>query len=105
MARLFLTSDIILTFYSLLENPAMHNFESALSSGPLKNPIVTRSPDALVVRFVGDSGDGMQLVGSLFADTCALAGNDIRTLPDFPAEIRAPGGTIAGVSGYQVQIA
>jgi 2-oxoglutarate ferredoxin oxidoreductase subunit alpha len=55
------------------------------------------------VRFCGDSGDGMQLAGSQFTNTSALAGNDIATFPDFPAEIRAPRGTKAGVSGFQVQ--
>ncbi len=58
----------------------------------------------LVIRFAGDSGDGMQLTGSQFADTSALAGNDLATFPDFPAEIRAPAGTLAGVSGFQVHI-
>src|SRR5947209_35459 len=56
----------------------------------------------VTVRFAGDSGDGMQLAGTQFTDTSALAGNDISTLPDFPAEIRAPAGTLAGVSGYQI---
>lgn len=59
--------------------------------------------DAVVVRFAGDSGDGMQTVGEQFTDASALAGNDIRTLPDFPAEIRAPAGSLPGVSGYQIQ--
>jgi 2-oxoglutarate ferredoxin oxidoreductase subunit alpha len=54
------------------------------------------------IRFAGDSGDGMQLAGTQFTDTSALVGNDISTLPDFPAEIRAPAGTLAGVSGYQI---
>src|SRR5271163_5006370 len=58
--------------------------------------------DSVVVRFAGDSGDGMQLAGMQFTAESALAGNDIATLPDFPAEIRAPAGTIAGVSGFQV---
>src|SRR6185312_4988694 len=57
---------------------------------------------SVTVRFAGDSGDGMQLAGTQFTDTSALVGNDISTLPDFPAEIRAPAGTLAGVSGYQV---
>jgi 2-oxoglutarate ferredoxin oxidoreductase subunit alpha len=56
-----------------------------------------------VVRFAGDSGDGMQTIGERFTDSSAFAGNDIATLPDFPAEIRAPAGTLAGVSGYQLQ--
>jgi len=58
--------------------------------------------DSVVVRFAGDSGDGMQLAGMQFTAESALAGNDIATLPDFPAEIRAPAGTIAGVSGFQI---
>jgi 2-oxoglutarate/2-oxoacid ferredoxin oxidoreductase subunit alpha len=57
------------------------------------------------VRFAGDSGDGMQLVGSQFADLSSLVGNAIRTQPDFPSEIRAPAGSLAGVSGYQLNFA
>ena len=56
----------------------------------------------VVIRFSGDSGDGMQLTGTLFSDTAALVGNGISTFPDYPAEIRAPQGTVAGVSGFQV---
>jgi len=55
-----------------------------------------------VIRFCGDSGDGMQITGSQFTNTVALYGNDIATFPDFPAEIRAPAGTLPGVSGFQV---
>ena len=58
----------------------------------------------VVIRFAGDSGDGMQLTGTLFADTSALLGNQLSTFPDYPAEIRAPHGTISGVSGFQVHI-
>ncbi len=58
----------------------------------------------VVVKFAGDSGDGMQLTGSQFSDTSAFAGNDLSTFPDYPSEIRAPSGTIAGVSGFQVHI-
>ncbi len=58
----------------------------------------------VVVKFAGDSGDGMQLSGTLFSETAALDGNDISTFPDFPAEIRAPYNTVAGVSGFQVHI-
>ncbi|MCH5334539.1 MAG: 2-oxoacid:acceptor oxidoreductase subunit alpha [Alistipes sp.] len=58
----------------------------------------------VVIRFSGDSGDGMQLTGTLFSETSALLGNGISTFPDYPAEIRAPQGTIAGVSGFQVHI-
>ncbi|MDP4291809.1 MAG: 2-oxoacid:acceptor oxidoreductase subunit alpha [Bacteroidota bacterium] len=60
--------------------------------------------DDVVIKFVGDSGDGMQLTGTLFSDTAALAGNDLATFPDYPAEIRAPHNTVAGVSGFQVHI-
>ncbi|MEE8331853.1 MAG: 2-oxoacid:acceptor oxidoreductase subunit alpha [Acidimicrobiia bacterium] len=59
----------------------------------------------LVIRFAGDSGDGMQLAGNRFTDASALFGNDIATLPNFPAEIRAPAGTLPGVSSFQVHIA
>lgn len=58
--------------------------------------------DKIAVRFSGDSGDGMQLTGTLFSQTSAVYGNDISTFPDFPADIRAPQGTIGGVSGFQV---
>lgn len=58
--------------------------------------------DEVTIRFAGDSGDGMQLTGSLFTNTTALQGNDLRTLPEFPAEIRAPAGTVPGVSSFQL---
>ena len=58
----------------------------------------------VVIRFAGDSGDGMQLTGSLFADMSAIYGNGLATFPDYPAEIRAPHGTVSGVSGFQVHI-
>ncbi len=61
--------------------------------------------DNVVIRFAGDSGDGMQVTGMQFTNESALAGNDLSTLPDFPAEIRAPAGTLAGVSGYQLNFA
>ena len=70
----------------------------------LENKTVESIP-AVTIRFAGDSGDGMQLVGTRFTDTSALFGNDLATLPAFPAEIRAPQGTVAGVSSFQVQIA
>ncbi len=63
----------------------------------------TETLESVVVRFAGDSGDGMQLTGTQFTETTALAGNDVATFPDYPAEIRAPAGTLAGVSGFQVQ--
>jgi 2-oxoglutarate ferredoxin oxidoreductase subunit alpha len=58
--------------------------------------------ESAVIRFAGDSGDGIQLTGTQFTNESALAGNDVSTFPDFPAEIRAPAGTVAGVSGYQI---
>ena len=58
--------------------------------------------DNVIIKFAGDSGDGMQLTGTQFTNTAALLGNDLSTFPDFPAEIRAPQGTLAGVSGYQL---
>ena len=60
--------------------------------------------DEVVVKFAGDSGDGIQLTGSQFSETSAFVGNDLSTFPDYPAEIRAPKGTVAGVSGFQIQI-
>src|SRR5258708_12025374 len=68
-------------------------------------PRTARDIEHAVVRFAGDSGDGMQLPGTEFTREVALHGNDLATFPDFPAEIRAPAGTVAGVSGYQVQFA
>ncbi|MCL4671983.1 MAG: 2-oxoacid:acceptor oxidoreductase subunit alpha [Sphingomonadaceae bacterium] len=62
----------------------------------------TQSPESVVVRFAGDSGDGMQLTGGQFTLSTALAGNDLATFPDFPAEIRAPQGTLFGVSAFQI---
>jgi 2-oxoglutarate ferredoxin oxidoreductase subunit alpha len=59
--------------------------------------------DRVVIRFAGDSGDGMQITGSQFTTTSAIAGNSLATFPDFPSEIRAPQGTLAGVSGFQIQ--
>ena len=58
--------------------------------------------ESVIIKFAGDSGDGMQLTGTQFTNTAALFGNDLSTFPDFPAEIRAPQGTLAGVSGYQL---
>lgn len=66
-------------------------------------PNLTQEVDHIVIRFSGDSGDGMQVTGTQFSSTSALMGNDISTFPDFPAEIRAPQGTVAGISGFQIQ--
>jgi 2-oxoglutarate/2-oxoacid ferredoxin oxidoreductase subunit alpha len=74
---------------------------SGLAGGGVPAKSGTRR-DSIVIRFAGDSGDGMQLAGMQFTAESALAGNDIATLPDFPAEIRAPAGTLAGVSGFQL---
>src|SRR6184192_2673981 len=71
-------------------------------SSPSRAP---RDIDHAVVRFAGDSGDGMQLTGTEFTREAAFQGNDLATFPDYPAEIRAPAGTTAGVSGYQIQFA
>ncbi|HEU5061291.1 MAG TPA: hypothetical protein VFU21_32425, partial [Kofleriaceae bacterium] len=59
-----------------------------------------RTLERVVVRFAGDSGDGMQLTGGRFTSETALSGNDLATFPDFPAEIRAPAGSLPGVSGF-----
>ncbi len=64
--------------------------------------LVFEDIESVIIRFAGDSGDGMQLTGTQFSNTAAIFGNDISTMPDFPAEIRAPAGTLAGVSGFQV---
>ena len=79
-----------------------------MSTSTEKLPASTKQVEQLdgaTVRLAGDSGDGMQLMGSQLTNTSALAGNDVATFPDFPAEIRAPRGTRAGVSGFQVQFA
>src|SRR5256886_12422173 len=74
---------------------------STLAERPLAKH-KTEKIEQAVIRFAGDSGDGMQITGSQFTNTVALYGNDIATFPDFPAEIRAPAGTLPGVSGYQL---
>lgn len=73
----------------------------ASSNGPLSMETL----ESVVIRFCGDSGDGMQLTGTQFTNTSAMFGNDIATFPDYPAEIRAPAGTLPGVSGFQVNFA
>jgi 2-oxoglutarate/2-oxoacid ferredoxin oxidoreductase subunit alpha len=70
----------------------------------MSNPSNLLELDQIVVKFVGDSGDGMQLTGTLFSDAAVKEGNDLATFPDYPAEIRAPHNTVAGVSGFQVHI-
>ena len=80
-----------------------------MEDGPrLERPLLLMTPktveerERVVIRFAGDSGDGMQLTGDRFTDATAVLGNDLATLPDFPAEIRAPAGTLAGVSAFQI---
>ncbi len=70
----------------------------------MSDKYIVKELDSVVIRFAGDSGDGMQLTGTQFTNTTAVFGNDISTMPDFPSEIRAPAGTLAGVSGFQVNI-
>jgi 2-oxoglutarate ferredoxin oxidoreductase subunit alpha len=77
--------------------------QKTTASKPAKGKVETR--ERVVICFAGDSGDGMQLTGNQFTSTAAVMGNDLATLPDFPAEIRAPAGTLAGVSGFQIQFA
>src|SRR5437016_2758101 len=78
--------------------------DSAPPSPPLSSShrAEVEERDSVTIRFAGDSGDGMQLAGTQFTNASAVLGNDIATFPDFPAEIRAPAGTLAGVSGFQV---
>ncbi len=72
------------------------------NTGPTGSKKPVKSKDSVVIRFAGDSGDGMQLTGMQFTAESAVAGNDLATFPDYPAEIRAPAGTIHGVSGFQL---
>ncbi|HTE17778.1 MAG TPA: 2-oxoacid:acceptor oxidoreductase subunit alpha, partial [Armatimonadota bacterium] len=76
----------------------------SIESSPGLSPEILEELESVAIRFAGDSGDGMQLTGTQFTNTSALLGNDVSTRPDFPAEIRAPAGTLAGVSGFQVNI-
>ena len=85
-----------------MTSPAAHA-ETGVSE-PSTNDNITPLRQ-VTVRFAGDSGDGMQLAGNRFADTSAAFGNDLFTLPSFLAEIRAPAGTLPGVSSFQIQIA
>ncbi|RIK76234.1 MAG: 2-oxoglutarate ferredoxin oxidoreductase subunit alpha [Planctomycetota bacterium] len=76
-----------------------------MSTTTLETPKKTVHLESATVRFCGDSGDGMQLAGTQLTTTSAIVGNDVATFPDFPAEIRAPRGTLAGVSGFQIHFA
>jgi 2-oxoglutarate ferredoxin oxidoreductase subunit alpha len=66
-------------------------------------PLRVETKQDVTILFAGDSGDGMQLTGTQFSETTAILGNDLNTFPNYPAEIRAPAGTLPGVSGFQVQ--
>ena len=70
----------------------------------MANDMMVKELEQVVVRFSGDSGDGMQLAGNIFSTVSATVGNDISTFPDYPADIRAPQGSLTGVSGFQVHI-
>src|SRR5947208_335917 len=72
---------------------------------PRRREVPVEERESVTIRLAGDSGDGMQLAGTQFTHTSAMLGNDVSTFPDFPAEIRAPVGTLAGVSGFQVHFA
>lgn len=94
---------------SQVSSPAEQADESAL--GELREqrnpagPKDVRRLDRVIIRFAGDSGDGMQLTGDRFTSETATFGNDLSTLPNFPAEIRAPAGTLPGVSSFQLHFA
>lgn len=75
---------------------------AAVEEKKSSRPVTFEERESVIVRFAGDSGDGMQLVGGQFTNSSAVFGNDVSTFPDFPAEIRAPAGTLAGVSGFQI---
>src|SRR5512134_614538 len=83
---------------SLLQDPIMESTTILNDTEPKHIEEV----ETVTIRFAGDSGDGMQLTGTQFTNTTAVVGNDISTLPDFPAEIRAPAGSLPGVSGFQL---
>src|ERR1700757_2188003 len=88
---------------SAVENAKPNSFEDAMTGSTAGAPHhEVKQLESATIRFAGDSGDGMQLAGTQFTNASAILGNDISTLPDFPAEIRAPAGTLAGVSGFQV---
>jgi len=82
------------------EKSLMSSADVSTTNGPATKP--AEPVDSVVIRFCGDSGDGMQLAGTQFTNVSAVFGNDVSTLPDFPAEIRAPAGSLAGVSGFQL---
>src|SRR6201985_693666 len=79
--------------------------DSHQADASLPEPQKRRKLEQIVIRFAGDSGDGMQLTGDRFTSEAALFGNDLATQPNYPAEIRAPAGTLPGVSSFQIHIA
>src|SRR6266404_6191809 len=83
-------------------SPSVGSRPPAAEPGSQKAATPVQELESVTIRFCGDSGDGMQLAGTQFTNASAILGNDVSTLPDFPAEIRAPAGTLAGVSGFQV---
>src|SRR5205809_1288544 len=90
----------------MLERNPVRNEKERMASRPAGSMSKTvEEKERVVIRFAGDSGDGMQLTGDRFTNATAILGNDLATLPDFPAEIRAPAGTVHGVSAFQIQFA
>lgn len=89
----------LITYNKLQHNLQTHYFDHIMAEKEMKQTI-----DQVIVRFSGDSGDGMQLAGNIFSTISATVGNDICTFPDYPADIRAPQGVLTGVSGFQVHI-
>lgn len=87
---------------SQVSSPATEHHVLGVQRKPAKE---TRRLDRVIIRFAGDSGDGMQLTGDRFTSETASFGNDLSTLPNFPAEIRAPAGTLPGVSSFQLHFA
>src|SRR5260370_19764015 len=96
-------SSVSFTPWASVRISSRSNEEASMAESV--TPRTARDIEHAVVRFAGDSGDGMQLTGTEFTREAALHGNDLATFPDYPAEIRAPAGTTAGVSGYQIQFA
>src|SRR6266542_508533 len=85
---------------------ATTEFPAVEEAAPARNgQVKVERRERVIVRFAGDSGDGMQLTGDRFTNATAVYGNDLATLPSFPAEIRAPAGTLAGVSAFQIHFA
>src|SRR5215216_6244635 len=87
------------------DSPPTIDCDGAEGARGVTKAVPVEEKERVVVRFAGDSGDGIQLAGNRFAAATALIGNDLVTLPDFPAEIRAPAGTLAGVSAFQIHFA